>query len=200
MYSGVISYAQSVIILFQIQINELCLRVLCIFVIKAKALIYFCLPFYLLTRAKKINFLKSLGSFKGQICVARITKYTGKNYGDAREKRVPERKIDGRKESGNFRRNSAPRPFGCLYSVLTLAALSSRGRSLLFAPLRTVVRFYFILPGLRSYDPAALERIESGNCEIPARSLLIKSDEKADISHVKTRFDILHGNTRNCWL
>lgn len=79
-------------------------------------------------------------------------------------------------------------------------ALSSRGRSLLFAPLRTVVRFYFILPGLRSYDPAALERIESGNCEIRARSLLIKSDEKADIGHVKTRSDILHGNTRNCWL
>lgn len=82
MYSRVIFYAQSVIILFQIQINELCLRVLCIFVIKAKALIYFCLPFYLLTRAKKINFLKSLGSFKGQICVARITKYTGENYAE----------------------------------------------------------------------------------------------------------------------
>lgn len=134
---------------------------------RAKTLIYFCLAFYLLTRAKKTNFLNSLGSSKyTSLELQNIYGRELRGKRDAREKREPERKIDERKERGNFCRNSALRPFGCLYSALTLAALSSRGR-LLFAPLRTVVRFYFILPGLcvLTIRPA-LERIESGNCEI----------------------------------
>lgn len=100
---------------------------------------------------------------------------------DAREKRESERKIDGRKERGNFRRNSALRPFGCLYFVLTLSQPLAAAAASLCSTSYGLVRFYFILPGLRSYDPTALERIESGNCETRARSLLIKSDEMADI-------------------
>lgn len=148
---------------------------------RAEALIYFCLPFYLLTRAKKINFLNSLGSFKSQICCWNYEKYGRelRRSGTRGKKRELERKIDGRKERANFRRNSALRPFGCLYFVLTLSQpLAAAAASLCST---SYGLFYFIFPGLGSHDLAALERIESGNCETRARSLLIKSDEMADI-------------------
>lgn len=96
---------------------------------------------------------------------------------NAREKRGSERKIDGRKERGNFRNFTSLRPFDCLYFVLTFS--QPLAASSLCSTSYSLVRFYFILPGLRSYDP--FERIESGNCETRARSLLIKSDEMADI-------------------
>jgi len=150
---------------------------------QVEALIYFCLSFYLLTRAKKINLLNSLGSFKSQICCWNYEKY-GRELHRHRtrgKKRESERKIDGRKERGNFRRNSALRPFGCLYFVLTLSQPLAAAAASLCSTSYGLVRFYFILPGLHSYDSTALERIESGNCETRARSLLIKSDEMADI-------------------
>lgn len=112
-------------------------------------------------------------------------KCTGENYGSETEKRGLERKIDGRKERGNFGREI---PSFVLLPVCIpplLATLSSCGRFFLlhFAHARayTVVCFYFTLPGLSLYDLPARAWIESGNYEFCAWSLLIKSSKKAGI-------------------